>query len=91
MQQENIIQALHYYEQCIDNYDNCSDISFQSTISTIQEDTNSPSQNKAKLLMAKILSKSGKETEAIGTHWRVKSNRCQCGCDFVKGSYSNSR
>ena len=28
IQQENIIQALHYYEQCINHYEDCRDIGF---------------------------------------------------------------
>ena len=74
IQQENIIQALHYYEQCIDHYEDCTEIGFKHTLEGLQNNTHSPSQNKAKLLMAKINSKSNNINAALETISELKDS-----------------
>ena len=56
--QENILQAFHYFNGCIDECNHPSELNFIENIKKIEQNSNEPSQNKAKLLMAKIHSKS---------------------------------
>ena len=45
-QQENFIQALHYYNQCVDHLEEAHDVNFLDNLKEIQSNPESTSQNK---------------------------------------------
>lgn len=64
-QQENFLQAFHYFDQCINECENPLELGFIHQIEQIQNNIQEPSQNMAKLLMAKIYTKSNQHDQAL--------------------------
>ena len=64
-QQENFLQAFHYFNQCIEECENPEELTFIDLIKAIQSNMHEPSQNMAKLLMAKIYAKSNEHSQAL--------------------------
>ena len=64
-QQENYLQAFHYFNQCIEECENPKDLGFIEHIQKVQENSDEPSQNMAKLLIAKIQIKSNQSDSAL--------------------------
>ncbi len=64
-QQENFHQAFYYFEQCIDGTDDPQELNFVELLEPIQKNTHEPTQFKAKLLLAKIYTKSNEQNKAL--------------------------
>ena len=88
-QQENFIQALHYYNQCVDHLEEANDVNFLDNLKEIQSNPESTSQNKASLIIAKILTKSQQKEEALSVISTLANTDVDIDANLLKISLLN--
>ena len=88
-QQENFIQALHYYNQCVDHLEEAHDVNFLDNLKEIQSNPESTSQNKASLIIAKILTKSQQKEEALSIISTLANTDVDIDANLLKISVLN--
>ena len=88
-QQENFHQAFYYFEQCIDESDQPEELNLIELLNPIQENSLEPTQFKAKLLLAKIYTKSKNPSNALTLIEELKESEEKVDATLLKVTILN--